>query len=143
MFMFLLWVLFCCVCPARFFFCCCGCPARFVFFCCGCAARFFLQVRGKFNHSLAVRRLRAYAAERHPGSGTPFFCCGCASSLTHSLPAARSTHSNKAPTAKKNTGSLVHGWGRIKNVHFYSLLGLSTHQNINMYPTMRKVGKFG
>ena len=65
-------------------------------FCCGCAARFFLlRVHGKFTHSLAARRLRESTAERNPGSGAPFFCCGCASSLTHSLPAARSTRSKK------------------------------------------------
>ena len=39
-----------------------------------------------------------------------FFCCGCASLLTHSPPAARSTHSKKAPTTKtKNTGSVSKG----------------------------------
>ena len=61
---------------------------------------FLLRVRGKFTHSLAARRLRASTAERNPGSMARFFlCCGCASSLTHSLPAARS---KKAPAAKKN-----------------------------------------
>ena len=33
---------------------------------------------------------------------------------------------------------LVHGWDRIKNLHFYSLLALSTHKNVKCYPTMTK-----
>ena len=33
---------------------------------------------------------------------------------------------------------LVHGRDRIKNVHFYSLLGLSSHKNVKCYPTMTK-----
>ena len=32
----------------------------------------------------------------------------------------------------------VHGWDRIKNVHFYSSLGLSTHKNVKCYPAMTK-----
>ena len=62
---------------------------------------FLLRVRGKFTHSIAARRLRASTAERHPVSGARFcLCCGCAaSSLTHSLPAARSTRSKKKKRA--------------------------------------------
>ena len=33
---------------------------------------------------------------------------------------------------------LVHGWDRINNLHFYSLLGLSSHKNGKCYPTMTK-----
>ena len=33
---------------------------------------------------------------------------------------------------------LVHGWDRIKHVHVYSLLALSTHKNVKRYPTMTK-----
>ena len=41
-------------------------------------------------------------------------------------------------------GGLVHGWDRIiKNVHFYSLLGLSTHKNIKCYPTREGGGEGG
>ena len=36
-------------------------------------------------------------------------------------------------------GFLVHGWDRIKHVHFHSLLGLSTHKSVKCYPTMVKV----
>ena len=32
----------------------------------------------------------------------------------------------------------AHGWDRINNVHFYSLLGLSTHYNVKCYPAMTK-----
>ena len=35
--------------------------------------------------------------------------------------------------------SLVHGWQRIKNVHVYSLLGLSTHEKCKMLPNCDKV----
>ena len=35
-----------------------------------------------------------------------------------------------------NCSILVHGWDRIKNVHCYSFLGLSTHKNVKCYPTM-------
>ena len=34
---------------------------------------------------------------------------------------------------------LVHGWERIKNVQFYSLLALSTHTDVKCYPTMTKM----
>ena len=34
------------------------------------------------------------------------------------------------------SGLLDHGWERIKNVYFYSLLALSTHKNVKCYPTM-------
>ena len=34
---------------------------------------------------------------------------------------------------------LVHGWDRIKNVHSYSFLSLSTHKNDKCYPTMTKL----
>ena len=37
-------------------------------------------------------------------------------------------------------GTLVHGWHRIKHVHFYYVLGLSTHKNVKCYPTMTKTG---
>ena len=33
---------------------------------------------------------------------------------------------------------LVHVRDRIKNVHFYSLLGLSAHKNVKGYPTVTK-----
>ena len=33
---------------------------------------------------------------------------------------------------------LVHGWDRINNLSFYSLLALSTHKNVKCYPTMTK-----
>ena len=33
---------------------------------------------------------------------------------------------------------LVHGWDRITNLYFYSLLALSTHKNVKCYPTMTK-----
>ena len=33
---------------------------------------------------------------------------------------------------------LVHGWDRLKNVRFNSLLGLSTHENVKCYPAMVK-----
>ena len=33
---------------------------------------------------------------------------------------------------------LVHGWDRIKNVHFYSLLGSSTHKKCKMLPNYDK-----
>ena len=33
---------------------------------------------------------------------------------------------------------LVRGWDKIEHVHFYSLLGLSTHTNVKCYPTMTK-----
>ena len=36
-------------------------------------------------------------------------------------------------------GFLVHGRDRNKNLHVYSLLGLSTHKNVKCYPTMTKV----
>ena len=39
----------------------------------------------------------------------------------------------------QSSAFLVHGWDRIKHVHFYSLLGLSTHKNAKCYPTMVKV----
>ena len=32
----------------------------------------------------------------------------------------------------------VHGRDRIKHVHVYSLLGLSTHKHVKCYPTMTK-----
>ena len=32
--------------------------------------------------------------------------------------------------------NLVHGWDRIKNLDFYSLLALSTLKNVKCYPTM-------
>ena len=38
----------------------------------------------------------------------------------------------------KTPQRLVHGWDRIKNLHFYSLLGLSTHKHVKCYPTMTK-----
>ena len=38
-----------------------------------------------------------------------------------------------------STSLLVHGWDRIKNVHVYSLLGLSTHKNLKCYPTITKL----
>ena len=132
---FLLWVLFGCVCPARVF------VLRVrgaVFFCCGCAARFFsaglifllracpgvgrpaggriflLRVRSAFFFAAGARQVHSLTCCPPPPSihcrktsrvlGALFFGCGCASPLTHSLPAARSTHSNKAPTAKKKHG---------------------------------------
>ena len=36
---------------------------------------------------------------------------------------------------------LVHGWDRIKNLNLYSLLSLSTHKNVECYPTMTKLWK--
>ena len=33
---------------------------------------------------------------------------------------------------------LVHGWDRIKHIHFYSLLALSTPKNVKCYPAMTK-----
>ena len=33
---------------------------------------------------------------------------------------------------------LVHGWDRIRNLNFYSLLALSTHKNVKCHPTMTK-----
>ena len=33
---------------------------------------------------------------------------------------------------------LVHGWDRIKNSIFFSLLALSNHKNVKCYPTMTK-----
>ena len=99
-FILLLWVPFCCVCVARFFFVAVG--AGRVVFCFRCARACFLL-------RLAARRLRASTAERHPGSGARLcFCCGYASSLTHSPPAARSTHSKKAPTTKKTRVVQMH-----------------------------------
>ena len=80
-----------------------GRPARGRFFLLRVRGAFFLllRVRGKFTHSLAARRIRASPAERHPGSRARFFAAGALThSLTHSLPAARSTHSKKAPTTK-------------------------------------------
>ena len=71
-----------------------GQPGDAFCFCCGCAA-------SSLTHMLP-------AASEHPlqkdiqGPGRFCFGCGCASSLTHSLPAARSTHSKKAPTTKTN-----------------------------------------
>ena len=41
--------------------------------------------------------------------------------------------------AEPSRSFLVHGWDRIKNVRFDSLLGLSIHKNVNCYPTMPKV----
>ena len=35
--------------------------------------------------------------------------------------------------------ALVHGWDRIRTVHVYSLLGLSTHKNVKMLPNYDKV----
>ena len=40
-------------------------------------------------------------------------------------------------------GFLVHGWDRIKNLNFYSLLALSTHKNVKCYPSMTKVQCLG
>ena len=37
---------------------------------------------------------------------------------------------------------LVHSWDRIKHVHFYSLLGLSTHESVKWYPAMAKTETF-
>ena len=35
------------------------------------------------------------------------------------------------------------GPDRIKNLHFYSLLGLSTRKNVKCYPTMTKLRGWG
>ena len=34
--------------------------------------------------------------------------------------------------------NLVHGWGSIRNLNLYPLLGLSTLKNVKCYPTMTK-----
>ena len=44
-------------------------------------------------------------------------------------------------TTSDSQMELVHGWDRTKNVHVYSLLGLSTHKNVKCYPTMTQ-GRF-
>ena len=42
------------------------------------------------------------------------------------------------------TSKLVHGWDSIKNLNCHSLLGLSTHKNVECYPTMTKeIGESG
>ena len=38
---------------------------------------------------------------------------------------------------------LVHGWDRIKKLHFYSLLALSTHKHVKGYLTMTKIMVIG
>ena len=48
-------------------------------------------------------------------------------------------HPHLSRTRKRCFSCLVHGWDRTKNVHFYSLLGLSTHKNEKCYPTMTKM----
>ena len=48
-----------------------------------------------------------------------------------------------AETPKFEALNLVHGWDGIKNVHFYSLLGFSTHENVKCYATMTKKPKPG
>ena len=45
---------------------------------------------------------------------------------------------SKRALCLRTAGVLVHGWDRIKNVHFYSLLRLSTHTNVKCYLTMTK-----
>ena len=35
--------------------------------------------------------------------------------------------------------TVVHGRDRLKHVHSYSLMGLSTHKNVKCYPTMTKI----
>ena len=48
----------------------------------------------------------------------------------------RKTHTNYAEPS--STSKLAHGWNRIKNLHFYSSLALSTNKNVKCYPTMTK-----
>ena len=48
------------------------------------------------------------------------------------------TNIPEIPTIKGH--KLVHGWDRITNLKFYSLLALSTHKNVKCYPTMTKYG---
>ena len=36
-------------------------------------------------------------------------------------------------------GILVHGWGSITNISFYSFLSFSTLKSVQCYPTMTKV----
>ena len=129
--------------PGAFFFFLLRVPGAFCFFfaagarrvfCCRCAASSITHLLSAASEHTLQRDIQ--------GPGRLYFDAGArAHSLTRCPPPGAPT-ATKHPQQKKH-GSLVHGWGRIKNVHFYSLLGLSTHQNINMYPTMRKVGRFG
>ena len=80
-------------------------------------AHFFAAGAQRFFFAAGARQVHSLTCCPPPPSihcrktsrvlGALFFGCGCASPLTHSLPAARSTHSKKAPTAKKNTVSLI------------------------------------
>ena len=54
--------------------------------------------------------------------------------------ARRATHkSQNRPDDFQGSLLGVHGWDRIKNVHFYSLLGLSIHKNCEMLPNYDKL----
>ena len=44
---------------------------------------------------------------------------------------------NSAACARSSS-HLVHGWDSIKNLHVYSLLGVSNHKYVKCYPTMTK-----
>ena len=115
----------CCECAARFFF---AAGARRAFFRgfdifaarvpgrgpASRGAHFFAAGAQRFFFAAGARQVHSLTCCPPPPSihcrktsrvlGALFFGCGCASPLTHSLPAARSTHSKKAPTAKKKHG---------------------------------------